>query len=546
MKKKIFLTIIIISLLLVGCEKTGSTQNGQSHSVVAISPVTTTPTAAISTSDAIDYNQYIKKTWIKSKNNQNQENGVSFIISNIDNKKMTGELTVVGPEPSCANTVAHLSGTINKDTAECQFTDSRGNEGNIKLIFKPNDEIGATIILIKKSTDDIAQPPEGTFQFAPLNLKNEKEFSPIESQSFIVKLNSWGNVKFVSGKFIGANYVPVGFYLTNKDGDILYEFDSTITYNVDIKAVTFKDVNRDGLKDIIIIASGSDGSDQVVTIYLQKSDGSFSNDPKLDQEINDSGNNKDIQAVTDYLSQKLLNSSSPEQSSDTSTAPTQTTTTILRENTSHGNELFAPIIGAYAALERSNYTSFDKDIIGDSLLAVSKGSTYNFGTKPTLMYAFYDINGDGSPELLIGADESISGIYVLQNETPVSVIQVESRHNLSLLMDSDGNCDIEDSWGHMGYATDFFYTIDEDGKLVTLNKLYTNGDDKKGDEFIGHFRAKDVLGKEVSITEKEYCSLMRKYGSTGYEPLEDTGKARMIDVIWKPVATYNKHLNDTP
>ncbi|TJY42456.1 hypothetical protein E5161_10745 [Cohnella pontilimi] len=153
------------------------------------------------------------------------------------------------------------------------------------------------------------------------------------------------------------------------------------------------------------------------------------------------------------------------------------------------------------------------------------------------MYAYYDINGDGSPELLIGADKSISGIYVLQNGTPLSVIQVESRHVLRLLMDIDGNSVIEDSWGHMGYATDFFYTIDEEGKLVVLDKLFTNGDVKKGDEFIGHFRAKDVLGKEVSINEDEYCSLIRKYGSTGYEPLEDTGKERMIGVIWKPVAT---------
>ncbi len=224
----------------------------------------------------------------------------------------------------------------------------------------------------------------------------------------------------------------------------------------------------------------------------------------------------------------------------TPTAPTQTTTPITSENTSQSDGLFAPIINAYAVLERSGYNSFDKDIIGDSVLTEIGGRSYNFGEKPTLVYSFYDINSDGSPELLIGADEAISGIYILQNESPVPVIQVESRHYLSLLMDSDGNSVIEDSWGHMGYATDFFYTIDEDGMLVILNKLFTNGDDKKDGEFIGHFRAKDVQGEEVSITEEEYCSLIRKYGSAGYEPLEDTGKARMINVIWKPVATYKQ------
>ncbi len=237
-----------------------------------------------------------------------------------------------------------------------------------------------------------------------------------------------------------------------------------------------------------------------------------------------------------------IDSMSALQPFETSTAPTQTTTSIMREKTSHGNELFEPIINAYAELERSGYTSFDKNIIGDSLLAVSEGSTYNYGTdtKPTLMYTFYDINSDGSQELFIGANESISGIYVLQNGSPVSIIQVESRHNLSLLKDSDDNNVIEDSWGHMGYATNFFYTIDEEGKLVTLDKLFTNGDDKKDGEFIGHFRAKDALGKEVSITEKEYCSLIQKYGSDGYEPFENIGgEAGKVDVLWKAVATYN-------
>lgn len=89
------------------------------------------------------------------------------------------------------------------------------------------------------------------------------------------------------------------------------------------------------------------------------------------------------------------------------------------------------------------------------------------------------LNSNGLPELLIGANERISGIYALQNGTPVSVIQVEARYNLSLLMDSDGKCVIEHLWGRMGYSKEFFYTIDKDEKLVTSDKLYTYGDYKK-------------------------------------------------------------------
>jgi len=316
-KLHILFAFIIVFLFLVGCAKNNSIdmpQQNQNTKIVVPplngeitkSPEAATPTMTNSTSDTIDYNQYTKKTWIKSNNNASQENGVSFIISKIENKKMTGELTVVGQGQSCPNTVADLNGTINNDTVNCHFIDSRDNEGNIKLIFKPNDTIDATITLTNKSEDDIAQTPEGTFQFVALNLKDKKEFSPIEEQSFIVELNSWGEVRFVSGKFTLHDYVPVGFYLTAKDGDILYNFDYPINYDVDIKAVSFNDVNKDGLKDIIIIASSIENSDNLATIFLQYNDQSFRYDPKLDEEINDSGSNKDIKSVTDYLSQKLI------------------------------------------------------------------------------------------------------------------------------------------------------------------------------------------------------------------------------------------------
>ncbi len=96
------------------------------------------------------------------------------------------------------------------------------------------------------------------------------------------------------------------FYLTDQAGDILYDFNASFPYSVDVKAVSFPDVNKDGLKDVIIIVAGTgNGEPPVAAVYLQKADGSFSDDYQLDQEINDSGNNKDISTVTNYLSQKF-------------------------------------------------------------------------------------------------------------------------------------------------------------------------------------------------------------------------------------------------
>jgi hypothetical protein len=297
MNKRFLLTIIITSLLLAGCGKVTQTNPAQQN---AQSPLVA---ATITTSDTIDYNQYIKKTWIERKGTSN----FSFCITNIISGKITGRFTTNIPAVPDKYDLGNFTGTIDKDTAECQFSDKSGNMGNIKLFFKPNGEMEVTLKLTDKSKSIKERPQEGTFQFIPYNLNDIKGFSLIKDQSFIVDLNSWGNVNFVSGKLTGGNHIPVEFYLTNKDSDILYDFDATLPYSVDVTAISFVDVNKDELKDIIIIVTDNyDGSgSKIATVYLQKTDGSFTNDdPKLNG-INKSGNNKDIKTVIDYLSKKF-------------------------------------------------------------------------------------------------------------------------------------------------------------------------------------------------------------------------------------------------
>jgi hypothetical protein len=97
--------------------------------------------------------------------------------------------------------------------------------------------------------------------------------------------------------------------LTDKDGNILYDFTDTFSpYMTDVKAVSFQDVNKDGLKDIIIILvdiySGHDPNN-IATVLYQKANGSFANDPAIDQKINSDGNNKDINSIMNYLSKKF-------------------------------------------------------------------------------------------------------------------------------------------------------------------------------------------------------------------------------------------------
>lgn len=299
MKKKIFLAIIVTFFLFVGCGQITSTntaqQNGQS---------------TITTSDTIDYNQYIKKVWIVINGNDSSPYGYpSFCISEIQNGKITGKFSKGMPAvPSnyyySPDYFDDLTGTIDNDTAECQFSNKKGDKGNIKLVFKANDEIEAII----KYTDELQNSKyyrEGTFQFKTYNINfYEKDSNIIKDKSFTVDLNSWSNVRFVSLQGTAKKH-STAFYLTDKDGDILYDFTLNIN-DVDVKEVSVQDVNQDGLKDIIIILNNSYGERDIRAAYVffQKADGSFYSDSNVDKEINNSGNYKDVQTVMDYLSKK--------------------------------------------------------------------------------------------------------------------------------------------------------------------------------------------------------------------------------------------------
>ncbi len=313
MNKKFLFTIITVSFLIAGCGNADSTNRLQQNTEPSLETVKSSEETIPSTTaseSTIDYSQYLKKTWVRNTDAGFPDNGgLSILISRIEDGKIQGDISMVGNAPAYNMDSAEFEGAVDDDTAQCQLVnDSRGNKGTVELLFKPDGALEATVTITEKSEDTVMTLPEGTFEFTPYNLKDIKGFAPIEDQTFPVDLNSWGKVKFASGKLTAGSHVPVVFYLTNEDGDILYNFNAVLPYSVDVKAVSFKDVDKDGLKDIIIVVAdnyeGSSGG-TIATVYFQKEDGSFLNDLKLDQEINDSGNNEDINAVTNYLSSKF-------------------------------------------------------------------------------------------------------------------------------------------------------------------------------------------------------------------------------------------------
>jgi len=130
-----------------------------------------------------------------------------------------------------------------------------------------------------------------------------------EDQSFDVKLDNFGDVRFVSGL---DEYNELWLYLLNSNKEIIYVFPYFYT-NVlsdlqEVNAVSFKDVNKDGLKDITIIAhylSANGDELTMANVYFQKDKG-FINSNELDEKINETNNNNSINEIAKYVSQLNL------------------------------------------------------------------------------------------------------------------------------------------------------------------------------------------------------------------------------------------------
>lgn len=335
-KKKLLLSVIFILIFSVvntdcsvtdklhsnkyeshpSSNETGITKSEKSGDLsYSIAPSAVIPSQSSSSSsgnfiDSIDYNQYINKVWVIKDHYNDFVTYPSFCISKIANGQITGRFNFIVGITNNESNHGHLTGTISKDTAICQFDDDDGVKGTMNLVFKTNNEIEVTIEFSDKSqADTFKVKGETKYQYVPFNINNMPSFVPIEDESFMVDLNSWGSVKFVSGIDTGEKMKPVVFYLTDKNGNVLYEFYVGFSTYADVGAVSFQDVNKDGLKDIIIILNGKNPDDVYgrykATINFQNADGSFTHDSNLDKEINDSGNNKDIKTVTEYLSKKF-------------------------------------------------------------------------------------------------------------------------------------------------------------------------------------------------------------------------------------------------
>lgn len=202
----------------------------------------------------------------------------------------------------------------------------------------------------------------------------------------------------------------------------------------------------------------------------------------------------------------------------------------INENTENYSDFYKLLINAYIELEQSGYTMYDEKILSKDVCLIPGGNgSYFIGydEQPMLVFALCNLGGDDTPELLIGADLGtaddavgsnvfVTGIYGLQEDKHVSLIQVGGWSQMNFFRDKNDNPVIEKILGtHIDYAEEDFYKIDNNETLITLEKLYTHGkinDHNKPDD-ISYSHTRDINGEEEIITEQEYLALMQKYGS---------------------------------
>jgi|LSQX01.1.fsa_nt_gb hypothetical protein len=244
-----------------------------------------------------NYERYTGKTWIGKSN----DNIVSFSINKVIGTELFGQLsTNVLAIPSCYD-IRNLTGEVNGNIAECQFSDSTGNEGTIKLIFMENGEIEADIDFTK--TSKYIEPQEGIYLFRPFNLEDmdSQDNTIIDQHIVSIELGSREDIRLIPLKLSGGSREPlIALYLADNTDDIIYRFLPDMPIGVDLSDIACEDVNSDKLKDVIIIYEVEDYKGDIlkfVMVYLQNDDGRFINDSKLDHEISKSDSNGDIDSV---------------------------------------------------------------------------------------------------------------------------------------------------------------------------------------------------------------------------------------------------------
>ena len=286
MKKVIAVSLFIMISSLIGCN---NVSNNTSNDVIK--------------DNQILWNNIEKKVWISEKWNGNGAyEDVSILITEVKNGKMKGYMEedyMIDPnlyvysEGKKDDDLEILTGELQGDKAQCIVNDDR----KLQLTLQDNQTLKMEI---ENSIGQESDENKRVYTLKPYNLSDFEAHTnwTFEHSITEVDLDKWGSVKFVSILRDSGKRKTYSLYLTDKDENILYDFNSSGVGNLvgfHVKKFQFIDVNNDNRKDLILIITDNEGSETHQTrVYEQNESGGFEINAELLVKMDDEGNLKDI------------------------------------------------------------------------------------------------------------------------------------------------------------------------------------------------------------------------------------------------------------
>ncbi len=300
---KLIIAIAISCSLIVACTENSSDEHKHDMDTTVDNPVNAV-TGEVTTNDSsVDFKDILGKTWVVS---DSKEHVISFSFGEIVGNTLYGEIGVNTLAIPSSYDISNLTGEITENNAICKFSDSSGNEGTLELELQSRNLIEATVSFSIKS--DYVESVEGNFSFRPFNLYDLSEFDILDEYTKKVNIDCYGDVHFVPVSFSNETHEPqIGMYLADSNDEVLFRFFPDLPRGVDFTDVACEDVNNDGLKDFVVIYEGKDYKDELLffaTIFIQRVDGIFVNDIKIDKAVNELSDVDDVDVVIEYLKTK--------------------------------------------------------------------------------------------------------------------------------------------------------------------------------------------------------------------------------------------------